>query len=113
MATSRGAVAAGPRRPKRLVVDTHPGLPPLLFGAVAVLLGAFAGFGAFGFRVLIALCHNLAFLGRLSTDYNTNLRTPPLRGESRSPWSRPPAPYSSSFSWRPSPLRPGATAFPR
>ena len=74
------SASVGTRVPKRLVVDTHPGLPPLLFGLLAMLLGAVAGLGAFGFRVLIALCHNAAFLGRFSIAYDTNLHTP------SSPW---------------------------
>jgi CIC family chloride channel protein len=62
--------------PRRLIGDTHTALPPLLFGALAVLLGVVAGLGAFVFRVLIALCHNLAFFGTWSVVYDTNLHTP-------------------------------------
>ena len=52
-------------RPERLVVDTHPGLGPFRMAALSVVLGLVAGLGAYGFRVLIALVHNLPF-GRLS-----------------------------------------------
>ncbi len=69
-------MASGP--PRRLAT-TAPLSPPV-FGLLAVLLGAVTGLGAFVFRVLIALCHNLAFAGRFSLDYDTNLHTP------GSPW---------------------------
>ncbi|HEX4447361.1 MAG TPA: chloride channel protein, partial [Polyangiaceae bacterium] len=35
-----------------------------------------AGFGALGFRVLIALVHNACFLGRISIHYDASLHTP-------------------------------------
>jgi chloride channel protein, CIC family len=64
-------------QPRTLVGDAHPGLSPLWFGALATLLGAVTGFGAFAFRVLIAVIHNLAFLGRFSAVYDANAHTPP------------------------------------
>jgi CIC family chloride channel protein len=49
----------------------------LVFSLIAVLVGAVTGVGAAAFRALIALVHNLMFLGRLSASYNANLYTPP------------------------------------
>lgn len=46
------------------------------FIALAVLTGLIAGFGAVGFRMLIGLFHNFAFLGVFSTGYDANLHTP-------------------------------------
>ncbi|MCA9630247.1 MAG: chloride channel protein [Myxococcales bacterium] len=65
---------------RRLLGGDHPGLSPLAFGGLAILLGAFAGLGAYALRVLIALLHNLAFLGSFSIAYDANAHTP------RSPW---------------------------
>jgi CIC family chloride channel protein len=42
---------------------------------LAVVLGAVAGFGAFIFRALIALVHNVLFLGTLSASYDTSQHT--------------------------------------
>jgi CIC family chloride channel protein len=75
-----GADEVSPTESRRLAADAHRGLPTLLFGLVAMLLGVVVGVGAFAFRVLIAVVHNVAFLGRLSIDYNSNLHTP------ASPW---------------------------
>jgi CIC family chloride channel protein len=52
----------------------------LVFSVIAVLVGAVTGVGAGAFRALIALVHNLMFLGRFSASYNANLHTP------ASPW---------------------------
>ncbi|HEY1558135.1 MAG TPA: chloride channel protein [Kofleriaceae bacterium] len=49
---------------------------PWRISLFAIVLGAIAGAGAYGFRVLIAVCHNLLLLGRLSASYDTNLHTP-------------------------------------
>ena len=65
---------------RRLVGDARPGLGPFRFAFLAVVLGVGAGLGAFVFRTLIALVHNLCFLGRLSVHYDTSVHTPP------SPW---------------------------
>lgn len=45
-----------------------------------MVLGAVAGVGAWAFRMLIGLLHNLFFLGKLSFVYDSNAYTPP------SPW---------------------------
>ncbi len=47
---------------------------------LAILTGIVAGFGAVAFRGLIAFVHNLLFLGKLSSTYESNLHTLP------SPW---------------------------
>ncbi|MGH9408282.1 MAG: chloride channel protein [Vicinamibacterales bacterium] len=71
----RDGLSAVPRSKHLASEPLHP-LPPLVFGGLAVLLGIVAGLGAYGFRVLIAVCHNLAFLGTFSATYDTNLHTP-------------------------------------
>ncbi len=48
--------------------------------ALAIVIGIVTGIGASVFRDLIALVHNLLFLGRLSATYDSNLFTP------ASPW---------------------------
>jgi CIC family chloride channel protein len=53
---------------------------PLSFYSLSVLVGVVAGLGAVGFRDLIALFHNLLFLGKLSVFYDANVHTP------SSPW---------------------------
>lgn len=50
------------------------------FYALVVLVGLIAGLGAVLFRGLIALIHNLLFLGKLSFTYDTLVHTP------QSPW---------------------------
>ncbi len=47
---------------------------------LAIVVGVIAGYGAVGFRALIGLIHNLAFLRLLAVDYDASLFTPP------SPW---------------------------
>ena len=47
---------------------------------LAVVMGIVTGLGAVGFRALIAVIHNLMFLGKLSFYYDANVFTPP------SPW---------------------------
>jgi CIC family chloride channel protein len=76
----RAGVQTRSQPQKRLLGGTRPVLAPLAFALVSILLGILAGLGAFVFRVLIALVHNLAFLGRVSIDYDANLHTP------GSPW---------------------------
>ena len=50
----------------------------LLFVMVmAIATGAIAGVGAWGFRMLIGLVHNVLFLGDLSFAYDANAHTPP------------------------------------
>jgi CIC family chloride channel protein len=62
---------------KRLVAEPYRRYGPFAFAALAILLGVVAGFGALGFRVLIALVHNACFLGHLSIHYDASLHTPP------------------------------------
>jgi CIC family chloride channel protein len=59
-----------------------PGRPLNLvwFSLLAALVGLVAGLGAIVFRGLIALFHNLLFLGKWSVIYDANLHTP------LSPW---------------------------
>lgn len=66
-----------PAATPRLPADNRPGLGPFGFALLSVALGVVAGFGAFVFRVLIGLVHNLFFLGRLSFDYQATRHTPP------------------------------------
>jgi CIC family chloride channel protein len=51
-------------------------LAPLVFSLLSVLVGLVAGIGAVVFRGLIAVFHNLLFLGKLSATYNANVHTP-------------------------------------
>ena len=66
--------------------DDIPGSPAerplglLRFSLLAVLIGIVAGLGAVVFRGLIAVFHNLLFLGKFSVSYNANLHT------AASPW---------------------------
>ena len=55
-------------------------LKAVLLWALSVLVGVVAGVGAVGFRALIALFHNLLFLGKLSAAYDASEHTP------ASPW---------------------------
>ena len=52
----------------------------LVLNLLAILIGLVAGLGAVVFRGLIALFHNLLFLGHFSFIYDANVHTPP------SPW---------------------------
>lgn len=61
-------------------VARKPPLNPFFLALLAVLVGVVGGFGAVAFRGLIALVHNLSFLGKLSLVYEANLHTP------ASPW---------------------------
>lgn len=57
------------------------------FIGLAVLTGLIAGFGAVGFRMLIALFHNFAFLGTFSAHYAARVHTPPADwGSWHIPW---------------------------
>ena len=64
------------RSSKRLPGEARPALGPLSLALVSVILGIGAGVGAFVFRSLIALVHNLCFLGRFSLHYDTSVHTP-------------------------------------
>jgi CIC family chloride channel protein len=68
------AAPAGLKQPRK-----RP-LSPLAFWLLAVVIGLVGGVGAVVFRAMIALFHNLLFLGRLSIFYEANIHTPP------SPW---------------------------
>jgi CIC family chloride channel protein len=57
-----------------------PALGSLTFSFLSILVGIVAGLGAVVFRAMIALFHNLLFLGQLSSVYDTNSHT------SASPW---------------------------
>lgn len=48
----------------------------LLLSLLAVLIGVVAGFGAWGFRLLIGLFHNLFFTQTFSATYDANVHTP-------------------------------------
>lgn len=50
-------------------------LGSLKFSSLSILVGIVAGFGAVLFRAMIALFHNLLFLGQLSLAYDTNRHT--------------------------------------
>ncbi len=52
-------------------------LSPWRFWLLAVLIGLVGGCGAVVFRGMIALFHNLFFLGKLSVFYEANVHTPP------------------------------------
>ena len=52
----------------------------LVLNLLAILIGLVAGLGAVAFRGLIALFHNLLFLGHFSFIYDATVHTPP------SPW---------------------------
>ena len=55
---------------------------PAVLWALSLLVGIVAGLGAVAFRALIAIFHNLFFLGRLSAAYDANAHTP------AGPWGR-------------------------
>jgi hypothetical protein len=54
----------------------HPPLNSSLLALIAVSVGVIGGFGAVAFRALIALFHNLLFLGKFSLVYEANIHTP-------------------------------------
>ena len=60
--------------------DTEKPQPLLVMCLLAVAVGVIAGVGAWFFRVLIGLFHNLLFLGEFNTFYDANVHTP------ASPW---------------------------
>ena len=53
---------------------------PFALSVLALIVGAVTGLGAVAFRALVAVVHNLFFLGTLSIHYDANQFTPP------SPW---------------------------
>lgn len=66
---------------RRLLGSSDAQLGTFSFGLLSVLLGVGAGLSAYALRALIALFHNLAFLGRLSLHYDSNQHT-----QASSPW---------------------------
>ena len=75
--------AVGNVLPSDLYAPTKPEptrIGPLRFYALALAVGIVAALGAVIFRDLIALFHNVLFLGQFSFQYDANLHTPP------SPW---------------------------
>ncbi len=58
----------------------HGPFGPLYLLLLSILVGVIAGFGAVVFRGLIAIFHNLLFLGKFSLFYDANVHTP------ASPW---------------------------
>lgn len=83
--------------------------PFLQLASLAVLAGALGAAGAVLFRALVALAHNLFFLGTLSLAYDANHHTPP------GPWGWGgfPAPVVGGSGWSgwcdASPRRPRGT----
>jgi chloride channel protein, CIC family len=61
----------------RIKVPQRIGLVRL--SLLALFLGVVAGFGAVGFRDLIGVIHNLAFLGKFEVAYDASIFTPPSR----------------------------------
>jgi CIC family chloride channel protein len=47
-----------------------------VFSIIAIAVGIITGFGATLFRALIAIVHNLLFLGHFSDVYDANVYTP-------------------------------------
>jgi CIC family chloride channel protein len=70
--TSSGPSISAVRPPKDVELER-----PLawMFGA-SVVIGVLSAFGAYGFRLLIGVIHNLAFLGKWSPFYDANMHTP-------------------------------------
>ncbi len=64
---------------RRLLAEERHGLGPVLFALLSVALGAVAGLGAFAFRSLIGLFHNVFFFGAFTFEYD------PLRHSLPSP----------------------------
>ena len=60
----------------------------VFLSCLALATGLITGFGAIFFRGLIALIHNLFFLGEVSVHYDANVHTP------ASPWGVTPAAFA-------------------
>jgi len=73
---SRGAPALQAGVPGQVVRPRRPRLGTFALSMLSVGLGVVAGVGAFAFRALIGLFHNLFFLGRFSWAYDSNRHTP-------------------------------------
>jgi CIC family chloride channel protein len=75
------ATSTSPPKPTPREQDIEIGRMGLLpLSALALIVGVVTGFGAVFFRALIALVHNLLFLGHFSIAYNASIFTP------ASPW---------------------------
>lgn len=57
-------------------IRNNSSLGLLKFSLLSVMVGVVSGFGAVVFRALIALFHNLFFLGKISALYDANVHTP-------------------------------------
>jgi CIC family chloride channel protein len=75
-ATSR-PLFLGSRAASNPSVDDSRRLSLVYLSLLALFVGVITGFGAVGFRALISLIHNLAFVGRLSFLYDANQFTRP------------------------------------
>ncbi|HEY1768655.1 MAG TPA: chloride channel protein [Chthoniobacterales bacterium] len=69
-----GDASTGPRAKRKVP------LSPLWFWLLAIVVGLVGGAGAVVFRGMIALFHNLLFLGKISVFYDSSVHTAP------SPW---------------------------
>jgi chloride channel protein, CIC family len=59
------------------IIEKRGPLNPFVFGTLSVFIGIFTGLGAVVFRGMIAVFHNLFFLGKFSVFYNANSHTLP------------------------------------
>ena len=73
---SSNAAELGAGVPGQIVRPRRPHLGTFALSMLSVGLGVVAGVGAFAFRALIGLFHNLFFLGRFSWLYDSNHHTP-------------------------------------
>ena len=80
MEQSRAARPAGEPPPAAPAVPLEGRrIGTVRLSVLALLIGIVTGFGAVVFRDLIALIHNVLFLGRLHVAYDANVFTPPSR----------------------------------
>jgi CIC family chloride channel protein len=75
IAAVRGAPERRERTAANLEAEERLRLSLVQLSLLALLVGVVTGFGAVGFRYLIGLIHNLAFLGRASFRYDANVFT--------------------------------------
>ncbi len=71
------------RKPRDTTIDAYPAersLNLFAFSLIAIFVGVITGFGAIFFRDLIAIVHNLIFMGQFSIAFDANSYEPP------SPW---------------------------
>ncbi len=69
-------LARSEQRRQPNATDDARRMPLVLLCLLALVVGIVTGLGAVLFRGLIAVVHNLMFLGHLSVDYNSSLFTP-------------------------------------